>query len=49
MTETSNCTSLTRSGFGAELGDVDLARLDETMVKEAVDAFHGGGWTGGHP
>ena len=43
MTETSNCTSLTRSGFGAELGDVDLARLDETMVKEAVDAFHAAG------
>ena len=43
MTETSNYTSLTRSGFGAELGDVDLARLDEAMVKEAVDAFHAAG------
>ncbi|MXW03537.1 MAG: TauD/TfdA family dioxygenase [Gemmatimonadetes bacterium] len=40
MAETSGYTSLTRSGFGAELGDVDLARLDEAMVKEAVDAFH---------
>lgn len=43
MTETSRYTSLTPSGFGAVLGEVDLARLDEAMVKEAVDAFHEAG------
>lgn len=43
MTETSRYTSLTPSGFGAELADVDLARLDEAMVNEALDAFHEAG------
>ncbi len=43
MTVTSRYTSLTPSGFGAELADVDLARLDEAMVNESVDVFHDAG------
>ena len=43
MTETYRYTTLTPSGFGAELGDMDLARLDEAMVMEAKDAFHKAG------
>ena len=43
MTNESKYATLTRSGFGAEIGDLDLARLDETMVDEAMDAFHEAG------
>ncbi len=43
MTIQSKYTSLTRSGFGADLRDLDLARLDESMVNEAMAAFHEAG------
>ncbi len=43
MTAKCNTTRLTPSGFGAELGDVDLARPDEAMVEKAMDAFHEAG------
>ena len=43
MIAKSSYTPITRSGFGAELRDLDLARLDEAMVKEAMDAFHEAG------
>ena len=43
MTTRTNYSPITRSGFGAELEGLDLARLDETMVNEAIAAFHEGG------
>ncbi len=43
MTTLSKYTSLTGSGFGTEIGDLDLARLDEAMVNEALNAFHEAG------
>ncbi len=43
MTAKSSYTPITRSGFGAELGDLDLSSHDETMAKEAMDAFHEAG------
>ena len=43
MTSKPRYSPLTPSGFGAELGDLDLARLDEAMVDGAMDAFHEAG------
>ncbi len=43
MTVKSGYSPLTRSGFGAELDGLDLARLDEAMVDEAMDVFHEAG------
>ena len=43
MTAKPRYSPLTPSGFGAELGDLDLARLDEAMVDGAMDAFHEAG------
>lgn len=43
MTAKTKYASLTRSGFGAEIGDLDLARLDEAMVNETMDTFHEAG------
>ena len=43
MTAKPRYSPLTPSGFGAELGDLDLARLDEAMVYGAMDAFHEAG------
>ena len=43
MTAKSGFRPLTPSGFGAELEDLDLARLDEAMACAAMDAFHEAG------
>lgn len=43
MTAKSGFRPLSRSGFGAELDSLDLARLDEAMVNRAMDAFHEAG------
>ncbi len=43
MTTESKYATLTRSGFGAELEDLDLAQLDDAMFNEAMDAFHEAG------
>ena len=43
MTTKANYSSLTRSGFGAELVGLDLAGFDEAMANEAMNAFHEAG------